>query len=64
MAPPTTKTKMTIVFANNIHCLQAAIFHTLEFKKCLGNNNDKLTLSTKRSLLKDLYNVCQIKTKK
>ena len=62
MAPADSKTTK-IVTPTNANSLKAAIFHTMAFKLSLEINNDQITVSTKRSFLKVLYNVCKIKKK-
>ena len=66
MAPPEPKT-----IAKNLkssiskgHSLKTAIFHTMAFKLSLEINSDNVTIPTKESFLKVLYNVCHIKKKK
>ena len=49
---------------SKVHSLKAAIFHTRAYKMSLEINKGNVTLPTRRSFLKDLYNVCQIKKKK
>ena len=60
MAPPDSKTK-NISSTTTANSPKAAIFHTMAFKLSLEINNDQTTISTKRSFLKVLYNVCKIK---
>ena len=55
MAPPDSKTK--IIPSTTANRLKAAIFRTMDFKLSFEINNDQITIFTKRSFLKDLYNV-------
>ena len=48
---------------SKVHSLKAAIFHTMAYKTSLEINKGNVTLPTRRSFLKVLYNVCQIKKK-
>ena len=48
---------------SKVHSLKAAIFHTMAYKMSLEINNGNVTLPTRRSFLKVLFNVCQIKKK-
>ena len=48
---------------SKVPSLKAAIFHTMAYKMSLENNNGNVTLPIRRSFLKVLYNVCQIKKK-
>ena len=60
MAPPQgSKTK--IISSTTANSFKAAIFHTMAFKLSLGIHNDQITIPTKRSFIKVLYNVCKIK---
>ena len=63
MAPADSKTTTKIVSSTNANSLKAAIFHTMAFKLSLEINTDQITVATKRSFLKVLYNVCKIKKK-
>ena len=49
---------------SKVHCLKAAIFHTLTFKLSLEINNNKITPKNLIAFLKVLYNVTQVKKKK
>ena len=64
MAPPDSKTN--IISSTTANSLKAAIFHTMALKLSHGINNDQITVSTKRTFLKVLYNVnvCKIKKEK
>ena len=59
MAPQGSKTK--IISSTIANSLKAAVFHIMAFKLSLKVNNEQITISTKRSLLKILYNVFKIK---
>ena len=48
---------------SKVHSLKAAIFHTMAYKMSLEINKGDITLPTRRSFLKVLYNVCQIRKK-
>ena len=48
---------------SKVHSLKAAIFHTMAYKMSLEINKGDITLPTRRSFLKVLYNVCQIRNK-
>ena len=48
---------------SKVHSLRAAIFDTMAYKTSLEINKGNITLPTRRSFLKILYNVCQIKKK-
>ena len=52
-----------IVTPTNANSLNAAIFLTMAFKLSLKINNDQITVSSKRSFQKILYNNCKIKKK-
>ena len=62
MAPPDSKTN--IISSTTANSLKAAIFHTMALKLSHEINNDQITVSTKRTFLKVLYNVCKIKKEK
>ena len=62
MAPP-QDSKTKIISSTTANSLKAANFHTMAFKLSLEINNDQITISTKRSFLKVLYNVWKIKKK-
>ena len=63
MAPADSKTTTNFVSTTNANSLKAAIFHTMAFKLSLEINTNQVTISTKRSFLKILYNICKIKKK-
>ena len=64
MAPPQDpKEKSKFRSSTNANSLKAAIIHTKAFKMSLEINIDKVTIPTKRSFLKILYNVCKVKKK-
>ena len=63
MTPLQDPKKKKFHSTTNAHSLKAAIFHTMASKLSLEINNDKITESTKRSILKVLYIVCKIKKK-
>ena len=64
MVPQDTKTNQTkVIPSTTAHSPKAAIFHTMAFKLSLEKNNDQITPSTKRFLLKVLLNVCKTKKK-
>ena len=48
---------------SKVHCLKAAIFHTMAYKLSLEINNNKITPKSLIAFLKVLYNVTQIKKK-
>ena len=49
--------------STNANSLRAAIFYTMAFKRSLDNNSHQITIHSKRSFLKVLYNVCRMKKK-
>ena len=61
---PDPKTTTKFISSNNANSLKAAIFHTMAFKLSLEINTDQVTIATKRSFSKFLYNVCKIKKEK
>ena len=61
MAPQGSISK--IIPSTTANSLKATIFHTMAFKLSLEINKDQITISTKRSFLKVLYNVCKMKKK-
>ena len=61
MAPADSNTTTKFVSTTNANSLKAAVFHTMAFKLSLEINTDQITIPTKRSFLKVLYNVCKIK---
>ena len=62
MAPQNSEIKNVVNSTNSkVHSLKAAIFHTMAYKMSLEINNGTVTLPTRRSFLKSLYNVCRIK---
>ena len=65
MAPPQTSEIKKLVQSteSKVHSLKAAIFHTMAYKMSLEINKGDITLPTRRSFLKVLYNVCQIRKK-
>ena len=65
MAPPQKSEIKKIVQSteSKVHSLKAAIFHTMAYKMSLEINKGDITLPTRRSFLKVLYNVCQIRKK-
>ena len=63
MAPADSKPTTKFVSTTNANSLKAAIFHTMAFKLSLEINTDQVTIPTKRSFLKVLYNVCKTKKK-
>ena len=64
MAPQKSESKQLVNSATSkVHSLKAAIFHTMAYKMSLEINKGKVILPTRRSFLKVLYNVCQIKKK-
>ena len=64
MAPQKSEIKQLVTSTESkVHSLEAAIFHTMAYKMSLGINEGNITLHTRRSFLKVLYNVCQIKKK-
>ena len=64
MAPQTSEIKQLVTSTESkVHSLQAAIFHAMAYKMSLEINKGNITLPTRRSFLKVLYNVCQIKKK-
>ena len=63
MAPADSETTTKFVSTTNANSLKAAIFYTMAFKLSLEINTDQVTVPTKRSFLKVLYNVCKIKKK-
>ena len=65
MAPQNSEIKNLVNATNSkVHSLNAAIFHTMAYKMSLEVKNGTLTLPTRRSFLKVLYNVCQFKKKR
>ena len=64
MAPQKSEIKQLVTSTESkVHSLKAAIFHTMAYKMSLEINKGNITLPTRRSFLKVLYNVCQIKKK-
>ena len=64
MAPQKSEIKQLVTSTESkVHSLKAAIFHTMAYKMSLEINKGNVTLPTRRSFLKVLYNVCQIKKK-
>ena len=66
MAPQDQKTNSKFISSTNTNSrktVKAAIIHTMAFKMSLGVNIDEVTIPTKRSSLKVLYNLCKIKKK-
>ena len=65
MAPPQKSEIKKIVQSteSKLHSLKASIFHTMAYKMSLEINKGDITLPTRRSFLKVLYNVCQIRKK-
>ena len=64
MAPHKSEiTQLVTSTDSKVHSLKAAIFHTMAYKMSLEINKGNITLPTRRSFLKVLYNVCQIKKK-
>ena len=64
MAPQKSEIKQLVTsIESKVHSLKAAIFHTMAYKMSLEINKGNVTLPTRRSFLKVLYNVCQIKKK-
>ena len=64
MAPQKSKIKQHVTSTESkVHSLKAASFHTMAYKMSLETNKGNVTLPTRRSFLKVLYNVCQIKKK-
>ena len=64
MTPPQDpKNTSQFISTTNAHSLEAAIFATMAFKLSLEVNNNKITDSTNRFLLKVLYIACIIKKK-
>ena len=65
MAPPQQSEIKKFVQSteSKVHSLKAAIFHTMADKMSLEINKGDITLPTRRSFLKVLYNVCQIRKK-
>ena len=64
MAPQNSEIKKLVnSTTSKLHSLKAAVFHTMAYKMSLEINNGNVTLPTRRSILKVLYNVCQIKKK-
>ena len=65
MAPQNSEIKNLVNSTNSkVHNLKAAIFHTMAYKMSLEIKNGTFTLTTRRSFLKVLYNVCQIEKKR
>ena len=60
---PDPKTTAKFIPSNNANRFKAAVFHTMAFKLSLEINTEQVTIATKRSFLKILYNVCKIKKK-
>ena len=54
MAPPESKIQATPASSAKAHCLKAAIFQSLAFKKSPELNNNKLTIPIKTAFLKVL----------
>ena len=64
MAPQKSEiTQLVTSTESKVHSLKAAIFHTMAYKMSLEINKGNITPPTRRSFLKVLYNVCQIKKK-
>ena len=64
MAPQNSEIKKLVnSTTSKVHSLKAAIFHIMAYKRSLEINNGNVTLPIRRSILKVLYNVCQIKKK-
>ena len=64
MAPQKSEIKQLVTSTEyKVHSLKAAIFYTMAYKMSLEINKGNVTLPTRRSFLKVLYNVCQIKKK-
>ena len=64
MAPQKSEIKKIVKSTESkVHSLKAAIFHTMAYKMSLEINKGDITLPTRRSFLKVLYNVCQIRKK-
>ena len=62
MAPQKSEiTQLVTSKESKVHSLKAAIFHTMAYKMSLEINKGNITHPTRRSFLKVLYNVCQIK---
>ena len=60
---PEPKTTTKLISSTNANSLKAAIFHTMSLKLSLEKDTDQITIPTKRSFLKIIYNVCKIKKK-
>ena len=64
MAPQKSEIKQLVTSTESkVQSLKAAIFHTMTYKMSLEINKGNVTLPTRRSFLKVLYNACQIKKK-
>ena len=64
MAPQKPEIKQLVTSTESkVHSLKAATFHTMAYKMSLEINKGNISLPTRRSFLKVLYNVCQIKKK-
>ena len=63
MAPADSKTTTKFVSTANANSLKSAIFHTMASKLSSEINTDQVTIPSRRSFLKVLYNVCKIKKK-
>ena len=64
MAPQKSEIKQLVTSTESkVHGLKTAIFHTMAYTMSLEINKGYVTLPTRRSFLKVLYNVCQIKKK-
>ena len=63
-APQSSEIKQLVdSTTSKVHSLKTAIFHTMVYKMSLEINKGNVTLPTRRSFLKVLYNVCQVKKK-
>ena len=64
MAPQSSEIKQLVdSTTSEVHSLKAAIFHTMAYEMSLEFNKANVTLPTRRSFLKVIYNVCQVKKK-
>ena len=63
-APQKSEIKQLVTSTESkVHSLKAAVFHSMAYKMSLEINKGKITLPTRRSFFKVLYNACQIKKK-